>query len=465
MLDGAIVAAYLAAVVGAGWLGARRRKRGVADYVVAGRALTLPFFVATLVPSFYGGVLGIGEFTWQSGLSNWLVMALPYYVFAALYAVLFAGRVRLEPGLTMSDHIERAYDGRLAILAALLVFILSSPADELLMIGALVSRFTGLPLAAAAALGGGLALALVAAGGLRSDVSANVVQFVVMFGGFAVVVPFAWLRVGPPSALAARLPAGHLSLTGGMSPLRIAAWWLIAVWTIVDPVFHQRCAAAESPRAARDGILASVACWAAFDAMTTLAGLYARAALPSLDRPLMAYPALADAVLPAGARGFFFAGLCSSILAGLQGRALQSSISLGKDALGRVLSADDARQKRLALFALLVSGVLGYALALWVPSVVTLWYDIGSAVIPGLLWPFVGVYFPALRAPARWATAASAGGWLLSTGWVVVGQRRGVEPLGIDPMFPGLALSALTWAAGLIAARGARRAQRSAAHA
>lgn len=457
MLDGAIVAAYLLAVVAAGIFGARRRRAGVADYVLAGRALTLPLFVATLVPSFYGGVLGIGEFTWENGLSNWLVMALPYYVFAGVYAVFFAGRVRLEPGLTMADHIERAYDGRLAVLAALLVFLLSSPADELLMIGTLLSYFSGVSLAAATAAGAVLALGLIMAGGLRSDVAANVLQFVFMFAGFACVIPLAHARVGGLSALAARLPAGHLSWTGGLSPLRVLAWWLIAVWTIVDPVFHQRCAAAESPRAARDGILLSILCWGVFDAMTTLAGLYARAALPNLARPLLAFPALADAVLPRGLRGLFFAGLCSSLLAGLQGRALLSSISLGKDALGRWLRADAAAQERLARLALLVAGALGYVLALSVPSVVDLWYLIGSAVIPGLLWPFVGVYFPSLRAPTGWALAASAAGWGLSTLWVVETRRLGAAPFSIDPMFPGLILSSLLWAGGLAAARAARR--------
>lgn len=453
MLDAAIVAFYLVAVVTAGFWAARGRKAGTADYVLAGRALTLPLFVATLVPSFYGGVLGLGEFTWQHGLSNWLVMALPYYVFSGLYAVFFAGRVRLEPGLTMSDHIERAYDGKLAIFSALLIFLLSSPADELLMIGMLLSHFTGMSLGPAMAAGGILALGFIMAGGLRSDVGANLPQFVVMFAGFAVIVPFAWRKLGPPSALAAKLPAGHLSLMGGMTPLRVAAWWLIAVWTIVDPVFHQRCAAARSPREARNGILASIACWAVFDAMTTLVGLYSRAALPGLHRPLMAYPALADALLPAGARGLFFAGLCSSLLAGLQGRALQSSISLGKDALGRWLRAPDARQERLAKLALVLAGVLGYFLALWVPSVVGLWYLIGSAVIPGLLLPFIGVYFPERRVAPGWALAASAAGFGMSSAWIAAGRIAGAAPLGVDPMFPGLLASAAVWAAGRAAAR------------
>jgi hypothetical protein len=85
-----------------GW----RREEDLAGWILAGRALTLPVFVATLVPTFYGGVLGIGEFTWSAGLSNWAVMALPYYAFAGLYAVFLAGRVRVTPGLTIPDHLE-----------------------------------------------------------------------------------------------------------------------------------------------------------------------------------------------------------------------------------------------------------------------------------------------------------------------------------------------------------------------
>ena len=75
MIDTLIVAAFLAACLG---LGARqRREESHEGWILAGRTLTLPLFVATLVPTFYGGVLGIGEFTWTAGLSNWTVMALP----------------------------------------------------------------------------------------------------------------------------------------------------------------------------------------------------------------------------------------------------------------------------------------------------------------------------------------------------------------------------------------------------
>jgi SSS family solute:Na+ symporter len=409
--------------------------------------------VATLVPTFYGGVLGIGEFTWTSGLSNWTVMALPYYVFAALYALFLAERVRVTPGLTIPDHLESAYGRGSALIGAFLVFVLASPADELLMAGTLLSHLSGLSVALAMAVAGTAALALIWRGGLSSDVAANRLQIVVMFAGFALVLPFALKAVGGPAALAARLPAGHLSWTGGMGTWKILGWWLIAVWTIVDPSFHQRCAAAESPATARRGIIVSIAFWMVFDLMTTAAGLYARALLPTLDAPTLAFPRLADATMPVFARGLFFAGVSASLFAALQGTSLLSAVSLGKDFFGRLSPADEAVQKRRVRWALALTGGLAFVLARLVPSVVELWYSVGSAVIPGLLLPMLGVYAPKIRVGPRWAAAASVSGFLASLIWVAAARRMGTMPFGIEAPFPGLILSALVWSGGLYSSR------------
>lgn len=431
MLDALIVAGFLGSCLA---LGARaKREEDAEGWILAGRTLTLPVFVSSLVPTFYGGVLGIGEFTWSAGLSNWTIMALPYYVFAALYAVFLAGRVRVTPGLTISDHLASAYGRPMALVGALLVFILASPSDELLMAGSLLGHLTGLSTALASALAAALAIALIWRGGLRSDAAANRLQFVVMFAGFALVIPFAWHAVGSPVAMAAKLPAGHLSWTGGLGPAKLVGWWLIAVWTLVDPSFHQRCAAAESPAVARCGILISIGFWAAFDLLTTTAGLYARAALPVLADPTLAFPLLADAVMPVVARGIFFAGISASLFAALQGTALLAAACLGR---GRIRAG------------LVATMILSYALSRVVPSVVGLWYAVGSAVIPGLLLPMLGVYIPELRVSGRWAVASSLAGWLVSLAWVVAARLKGEPPLGLEPMFPGLLASGALWAAG-----------------
>ncbi len=451
MIDLLIVVAFLAAALA---LGARARRAGggLDDYVLASRALTLPQFVATLVPTFYGGVLGVGEFTWSSGLANWTTQALPYYLFAAIYALWLAERVRLEPGRTIADHLDVSYGRTAALIGAALVFLLACPADEVLMAGTLASCLSGVGLWAASAAAAVAAVALVWRSGLRADVAANRLQIVVMFGGFALILPFAFHAVGGPAALAARLPPGHLTWLGGISPWKAAGWWVIAVWTLVDPSFHQRCAAAASPAVARRGILMSIGFWAVFDLMTTTAGLYARAALPNLADATLAFPRLADAVMPHVARGLFYAGISASILAALQAKTLLSAVSLGQDLGGRLPGASaDAAPARVRA-GLVAAAALAFVLARLVPSVVDLWYAIGSAVIPGLLLPMLGVYRPRLRVGPRWAVAVSLSGFFASLAWVVAARLNGgATPLGLEPSFPGLALSALVWGAGLAA--------------
>ena len=64
------------------------------EYLVMGRRLSLPSFVMTLVSTWYGGVLGVGEYSYRYGISNWLVFGVPYYVGAAHFAWFIARRAR-----------------------------------------------------------------------------------------------------------------------------------------------------------------------------------------------------------------------------------------------------------------------------------------------------------------------------------------------------------------------------------
>ena len=56
------------------------------SYLLAGRKLSLPGFVITLVSTWYGGIIGIGENTYLYGLQTWAIFGLPYYLFAILFS-------------------------------------------------------------------------------------------------------------------------------------------------------------------------------------------------------------------------------------------------------------------------------------------------------------------------------------------------------------------------------------------
>ena len=104
LIDTLLILLYFSAVVFIGFRAIRRGRHESEDFLLAGRTLTLPMFVATLVSTWYGGILGVGEFSYRYGISNWVVFGVPYYFFALVFAVFLAKRIRATNHITIPDQ-------------------------------------------------------------------------------------------------------------------------------------------------------------------------------------------------------------------------------------------------------------------------------------------------------------------------------------------------------------------------
>jgi SSS family solute:Na+ symporter len=454
-IDVVLVVGYFLAVLLIGFLSTRKNSDAT-DFLVAGRSLTVPMFVMTLVSTWYGGVLGVGEFSYRYGISNWVVQGAPYYLFAVVFALVLAKRVRSSNLLTIPDKLHQAYDRKTAVLGSVLTFILMTPAPYVLMIAVLLQMIFGWSLVVSLLVGTIATTAYLFFGGFRSDVNTDVFEFVLMFIGFGVIIPFAYAQFGGFEFIRQNVPSLHLSWHGGNSFQFVLVWFFIALWTLVDPAFHQRCYAAKSADVAQKGILISIVFWFVFDAMTATAGLYARAALPGLAQPIMAYPLLAEATLPPIAKGMFYIGMLATIMSTLNSLTFISATTLGRDIVWRMRAEqDESNVRRYTQFGLLITAVLSIALSLWSPSVIKLWYTIGTIVIPGLFIPLVTSYFDQWRVSARYAFATMVLGWLTSFGWLLIGWTKELGsselyPFGIEPMYPGLLVSFVVWGRGVL---------------
>jgi len=458
LVDSFLILAYFAAVVIIGFRAARRKREGTDDFLLAGRTLTLPLFVATLVSTWYGGILGVGEFSYRYGISSWIVFGVPYYLFALIFALLLAKRVRATYHLTIPDKLEASYDRRTALLGGVLTFILVTPAAYVLMLGILVQLIFGIDLITSIVLTTLLTVCYMYWGGFRSDVWANAFEFVMMFLGFALIIPFAYAKFGGLDFIKVNVPPLHLTWNGGNSWQFVVVWFFIALWTLVDPAFHQRCYAAKDGATAQRGIFVSILFWFWFDCMTSTAGLYARAAVPHIENPAFAYPMLAEITLPTVAKGLFYIGMLATIMSTLSSLMFISASTIGRDIAGRmrpVLTglAGEQRVKRWTKTGLLLSALFSILLSITVPSVVKIWYTIGTTIIPGLLVPVLASYFEPLRIGPRYAFWAMLLGWSVSTGSFVYGQLTGLGGvpaywLGVEPMYPGLLVSLIVWAIG-----------------
>src|SRR5512134_2550957 len=117
-VDLALVGAYALFLLYLGYRLSGVARGSTADYLVMGRRLTLPSFVATLVTTWYGGVLGVGEYSFRYGISNWLVVGVPYYVGALLFALYFPRRARRTNLYTIPDILQNAYGRPAALIGA-----------------------------------------------------------------------------------------------------------------------------------------------------------------------------------------------------------------------------------------------------------------------------------------------------------------------------------------------------------
>jgi len=387
-LDFVMIIASLLVVAGAGWLGARRAARSEVDYVLAGRSLTLPLFVCTLIATWYGAILGVGEFVHRYGVATILCFGVPYYIAAIVYALTLTGKIRRSRSLSIPEQFKGVYGGKASSIASFVVLIISVPAAYMLMIATFVQTITGWDFLPSLALSAVVSMAYVYKGGLRSDVYANVVQTSLMYVGFAVLLVFSISVFGSFDTMFAALPVTHRSIPGPTTWLFIVGWWVVALQTFIDPNFHVRTAAAATPAVARNGMIVSVAGWMVFDLLTLSTALYAVVYTPT-GGPLETYIALSEAVLPIAWKGLFAAGVIAAIMSTLDGYALVSATIIGRSILDPMRRTPSVHSIR---HGLVVSTSIACVAAWLVPSVVDLLFNAASLAVPPLLLPMILSY-------------------------------------------------------------------------
>ncbi len=247
--------AYLLLLIIIGYRAAKRTdKTNQDDFLLGSRSLSLPAFIATLVTSWYGGILGIGEFTYLYGVSTWIVFGLPYYIFAGVFAILIAGKVRAAGRFTIADIFYERHDRRVGFLAGIFLLFMTTPAPYILMVALLLELILGWSFIICLIVGTVFSVFYVYFGGFRSVVQTDKLQFVLIFSGFFIFLLFLIDQYGGIQFITSNLSQDHLSPTGGNSVQYIMVWFFLASWTFIDPGFHQRCSAAKSLQTARQGI-------------------------------------------------------------------------------------------------------------------------------------------------------------------------------------------------------------------
>ncbi len=396
-LDWTVFILVQAATLGAVVYGHRRRgqpakgREGVLDLLLMGRRLTLPMFVATLVATWYGGIFGVTEIAFNHGIFNFITQGVFWYAAYLIFAIFLVPKIRSYDAVTLPDLVARMFGPRAGRLSAIFNFFNILPVAYTISIGLFLQVLFGGPLLANMLLGMVPIALYTMWGGFRAVVYSDLVQFVVMCVAVALVAGLSVLTFGGLPFLRAHLPATHFAPTGGHTWSATLVWGFVALATLVDPSFYQRCFAARTPGVARRGIFVATGIWILFDLCTTAGGMYARAVIPEAASG-QAYLTYALQLLPPGLRGLMLAGVAATILSTLDAFLFIAGNTVAYDLAPRRWREGVGRQR----LGIAVAAVISILMALiFDGSIREAWKTLGSyaaaclllPVLIGYLWP------------------------------------------------------------------------------
>ena len=438
-----LVLLYFLATLGLGLY--RRSGKDVSSFLFAGRRLTIPALVATLVSTWYGGILEIGRFSYENGIVTWIIFGVFYYIAALLFLKFIAPKIFESNIPTIPELFHRSFGKWPALIAIICVILMTTPAPYLKIFADLFIHVWDIPKFVALLLGAGLSLIYAFTGGFSAVIRTDKLQFVLMFMGFAFILSASYFQYGGIEYLKINAPDYAFQVPGNFNWTFIFVWGLIALITFIDPGFYQRTFASSSLQTVQRGIFISILFWVIFDFMTVFTGLYALAILPAgSESP---YLDLAQQVLPPLAQGLFMVSLFAIVMSTVDSFSFISAFTIGKDLLAFMNYKHGDKEilyyTRLglvvtALFSILLSMIFEYA--------VDIWYVVGSFTIPALLIPLIASLYQVKMKNPLWVMLLPT---LISIFWYLHGMTHlTLEGFPnyiwrLDPMYPGVFTSAI----------------------
>lgn len=416
--DWLIVGGYLALMVALGiWLA--YRGGNFDDFFLAGRTLTAPVLIATLISSYYGidVLFGSSQLGFTDGVVAWFGYARPAYLFYLIAAFLVAKKLREEDFSSLPDVMGRYYGSGTRYAGAIASFAYSVPALSLYGFGILGSVMLDWPPVLSMLVFGGTALVYTLTGGFRAVAITDSLQFLIMCLLLAVAVPYALGVIGGFDAMYDVLDPAYFEQMGDLSFLLIVIYGSTNLVLLIEPAFYQRIFAARSYKSVRNAMLIGILLFGAYDWVITVLGMMARtAALQGAIDPMVAADqslmVIMIGVLPMGLVGFFLAGVLATEMSTMDSYCLIAGGNLAYDVYRPAVKpeATDPELIRMTRAGMIIAWVVGFAMALSFGQMLGLWVFMATILISTALVPIMlGLYVPSWRRPLAGLLSSALG--------------------------------------------------------
>ena len=401
------------------------------EYLYLSRKLTLPSFIATIVTTWYGGILEIGRFSYLNGIVTWLIFGVFYYISAILFALYIGPNLSRNNIESIPRYFGKKYGKTTQRLSAIVLILLSSPAPYLMILSTLLMHILDTSLNSALIFGIIFSIAYIYSGGLKSIINTDIIQFIFMYLGFIIMLVYLVYNFGGFQYLLENVPDRHLTLTGNIPIGYIVSWSLISMVTFIDPSIFHRTYSSKDIKTIKNGFFISIFFWFIFDILAISVGLYASAIIaPDTLNEMNPYLYLAEHHLPTIFKNIFYIALLSIVMSTIDSFFFISSIMISNDLINNENKSNNKS-------ALILSGIISYIIAINFNFVIDVWYIFGSIAASSLLIPFLMILFKPDRL-IKYPIISLLLPIFVSLLWIYLEY-----PYNLDLMYPGIVTSTL----------------------
>ena len=420
-----------------------------ADFLVAGRTLSWPVLVFTLLSSWIGAgsLLAGAENAYRNGfvalwqpLGGWIGL---------LIVGLTAGRARQFAQFTVPDLLEARYNSAARVLATVAIVVsytiitsyqFIGGGDILHLIFPQIQRTAGLYIIA------GFVIFFTAAAGMASIAYLDLAIGSLVTLTVIVAVPVMLTRAGGWDTVRSMLPATHFQILGNYSLGGAVGLALPTLLLLIgNQGMYQKFFSARSARDARNSVIGWIIGTVTLETLLVLVAVIASAKLHT-DRPREIIPLAARQALPSVLGAILLGGVFAKIISTANNYLFSPATNLIHDVYERFINPQATQRRKLIVSRIIVIllGVFAVLQATQFESVLkaSLYaYTVyGAAVTPAVM----AVFF--------WRRTTTAGaitsillGTVITIGWELLQQygpaRIQSQISGIDAVYPALVAS------------------------
>jgi SSS family solute:Na+ symporter len=252
-----VIAVYLVFLIFVGAYRSRMVKTS-SDFMVAGRKLTTPILIGTLLATWIGSgsIIAGGEFSYRSGF---VALWMPAGAWAGIVVLYFiSGRARRLAQFTVPDILELRYNKYARVLGTVTTIIAYTAivSYQFRAGGFVLNLVVGIPESQGILITAVFVILYTALAGMISVAYTDVVNGIVILIGILIGLPYLLNHAGGWSAVRANLPADHFTVLGSMDFLRALGYFLPTMFLLLgESNMYQRFFSARDEASARRAVI------------------------------------------------------------------------------------------------------------------------------------------------------------------------------------------------------------------